>query len=72
MQHGPGSHVALLQVVLDDVAGEGAIVVEGAIVYHVACTNPAVRELVGIAPATCRWGENRRLQGGMAEGGQPM
>ena len=53
MEHGPGSHVALLQVILDDVAGEGPVVVEGTIVHHVARANPAVGELVGIAPATC-------------------
>lgn len=55
MEHGPGSHIALLQVILDDVAGEGPVVEEGAIVYHVASANPVVRELVGIAPATCGW-----------------
>ena len=53
MEHGPGSHIALLQVVLDDVAGEGPVVVEGTIVHHVARADPAVGELVGIAPATC-------------------
>lgn len=53
VQHGPGGHVALLQVVLDDVAREGPVIVEGAVVDNVPCPNPAVRELVGVAPATC-------------------
>ena len=48
MQHGPGGHVALPQVVLDDVTGEGAVVEEGSVVDHVACADPVVRKLVGV------------------------
>ncbi|DAA31930.1 TPA: hypothetical protein BOS_2583 [Bos taurus] len=47
MEHGPGSHVALLQVILDDVAGEGPVVVEGTIVHHVA---PTLRPVVLCKP----------------------
>lgn len=54
VEHGPGSHVALPQVVLDDVSGEGPVVVESAVVHHVTRADPAVGKLVGIAPAT--WG----------------
>lgn len=53
VEHGPGSYVALLQVILDDVSGEGPVVVEGTVVHHVTRADPAVRKLVGIAPATC-------------------
>lgn len=52
VQHGPGGHVPLLQVVFDDVAREGPVVVEGAVVDNVPCPDPAVREFVGVAPAT--------------------
>lgn len=48
MQHGPGSHVTLSQVKLDDVTGEGAIVIEGPAIDHMACANPVVRKLVGV------------------------
>lgn len=48
MQHGPGGHVTLSQVKLDDVTGEGAIVIEGPAIDHMACANPVVRKLVGV------------------------
>lgn len=53
MEHGPGSHIALLQVILDDVTGEGPVIVEGAIVHHMSRADPAIWKLIGIAPATC-------------------
>lgn len=46
VQHGPGGDVALTQVVLDDVPGEGPAVVQGPTVDHVACANPVVGKLV--------------------------
>lgn len=48
MEHGPGSHVTLPQVKLDNITGEGAVVVEGSVIDHVACANPVVRKLVGV------------------------
>lgn len=54
MQHGPGGHVALPQVVLDDVPGEGAAVVEGPVVDHVARANPVVGKLVRVGEAAWR------------------
>lgn len=48
MQHSPGSHIAKSQVVLDDVPGEGAVVVEGPAIDHMACADPVVGELVGV------------------------
>lgn len=51
VQQRPACHVALLQVVLDDVLGEGAVVVEGAAVHHVPGADPVVGQLVEVAPA---------------------
>lgn len=48
MQHGPGGYVTQTQVILDDVSGEGAAVVESPLVDHVACANPVVRKLVRV------------------------
>lgn len=54
VQHGPGGHVALPQVVLDDVPGEGAAVEEGPVVDHVARANPVVGKLVWVGEAAWR------------------
>lgn len=48
VQQGPGRHVAVMQVELDDVAGEGAVVVEGPIVDDVTGADPVVWKLVGV------------------------
>ncbi|TNN38254.1 hypothetical protein EYF80_051577 [Liparis tanakae] len=40
----PGRHVSHPQIVLDDVLGEGPVVVEGSVVNHVACAYPVVRQ----------------------------
>jgi len=40
----PGRHVSHPQIVLDDVLGEGPVVVERSVVNHVACAYPVVRQ----------------------------
>lgn len=52
MKHCPGSHIPLLQVILNDVAREGPVVIERPIVDSMARSNPTVWEFVGVAPAT--------------------
>lgn len=51
MQHGPGRHMALPEVKLDDVAGEGPVVVEGPPINHMAGADPVVGQLVGVGEA---------------------
>lgn len=51
MQHRPGRHVAETQVELDDVAGKGTVVEEGAVIDHVAGANPVIGQLVGVCEA---------------------
>lgn len=52
--------MAVTQVILDDVTGEGAVVVEGPIVDHMACADPVVRKLVGVGETA--WKGRRRMQ----------
>lgn len=51
VQHGPSGHMALPQVVLYNVPGESATVVEGPVVDHVARANPVVGKLVRVGEA---------------------
>lgn len=50
MQQCPGSHISHPQIVLDDVLGEGSVVIEGSIVDNMACAYPVVRQFKKVAP----------------------
>lgn len=51
MQQCPGRHISHPQIILDDVLGEGSIVVEGSIINHMACAYPVVRQFEEVAPS---------------------
>lgn len=52
MQHSPSSHIAKSKVILNDVSGEGPVVVERPTVDHMARADPVVGELVGVGETT--------------------
>lgn len=51
MQQCPGCHISHPQIILDDVLGEGSVVVEGSVINHMACAYPVVRQFEKIAPS---------------------
>lgn len=52
VQQCPGRYVSHPQIILDDILGEGPVIVESSIVHHMASAYPVVRQFVKVAPTS--------------------